>query len=183
MQTWKTGFSSRSETIIMGRSNTERWAWVTCFSLLSGWNSSLTVKSIKKINETHKKISTQWNVWNAQKRKLSTASAHQLILQFQLLFLLCTGLHNCTTVQVHNCNCTTARPGEARYATEFANKVFSPQNMELTEKRRRQRFFSRFWNISTIEHIAMHERGFYARCKMSDGFCYLSLFLLLECSF
>ena len=98
-------------------------------------------------------------------------------------------VHNCTSAQVHMCasaqlhNCTTARPGEARYATEFANKVFSPQNMELTEKRRRQRFFSRFWNISTIEHIAMHERGFYARCKMSDGFCYLSLFLLLECSF
>ena len=159
MQTWKTGFSSRSETIIMGRSNTERWAWVTCFSLLSGWNSSLTVKSIK-------------NKWNSQKNLHSMKCMECTKKKAQ---------HKCITAQVHKC--TTARPGEARYATEFANKVFSPQNMELTEKRRRQRFFSRFWNISTIEHIAMHEKGFYARCKMSDGFCYLSLFLLLECSF
>ena len=85
------------------------------------------------------------------------------------------------SAQVHKC--TSARPGEARYATEFANKVFSPQNMELTEKRRRQRFFSRFWNISTIEHIAMHERGFYARCKMSDEFCYLSFSCFLDAVF
>ena len=178
MQTWKTEFSSCSKTIIMGRSNTERWAWVTCFSLLSGWNT--------KNKWNSQKISTQWNVWNAQKRKLSTASAHQLILQFQLLFLLCTGLHKCTSAQL--CKCTTATAqlhGQGRQGMQLSlqTKSFHHRIWSWQRKGDDKDLFSRFWNISTIEHIAMHEKGFYARCKMSDGFCYLSLFLLLECSF
>ena len=119
MQTWKTGFSSRSETIIMGRSNTERWAWVTCFSLLSGWNSSLTVKSIK-------------NKWNSQKNLHSMkcmectkkkaqhcicASVNFAISAFIPVMHWSAQVHNCTSAQLHKCtsaqlpNCT-ARGGK-----------------------------------------------------------------------
>ena len=85
-------------------------------------------------------------------------------------------LHNCASAQLH---------GQGRQGMQLSlqTKSFHHRIWSWHRKGDDKDFFSRFWNISTIEHIAMHERGFYARCKMSDGFCYLSFSCFLDAVF
>ena len=176
MQTRKTGFSSRSETIIMGRSNTERWAWVTCFSLLSGWNSSLTVKSIK-------------NKWNSQKNLHSMkcmectkkkaqhcicASVNFAISAFIPVMHWSAQVHNCASAPLH---------GQGRQGMQLSLQTKSFHHRIWVWQRRGDD--KDFFKITRLHNWAHYYawKGFLRKMQDVRRILLFVFFLLLGCSF